>query len=273
MGFNSDPSTVVYAYANYRPVNIPLIWSAFNTQYHLVIGVVCLFFWLVKATLWLLHVLYPIVSLLLHIGLMCIWAYGIHIQTSPDTIDPKRINNGVPWYLKKSCDIVDDKNIRSYCMQAKSAFAVSIVMLVIYALFAILSGYSLIPTSAQKQAYAAKVAAKRAEKEEWASYSDENEMSPEEQWQHMWELQQLPRTPGTSGAMKSPMTPRTQAFNSLGGDEAAHGGYYHNAPKNSFNARYGGQGGVPMQAISPVIEQDEHMSQYGSEAKSNSHAF
>lgn len=28
MGFNSDPSTVVYAYANYRPVTIPLIWSA-----------------------------------------------------------------------------------------------------------------------------------------------------------------------------------------------------------------------------------------------------
>ena len=28
MGFNSDPSTIVYAYANYRPVNIPLVWSS-----------------------------------------------------------------------------------------------------------------------------------------------------------------------------------------------------------------------------------------------------
>jgi len=28
MGFNSDPSTVLYAYANYRPVNIPLVWSS-----------------------------------------------------------------------------------------------------------------------------------------------------------------------------------------------------------------------------------------------------
>jgi hypothetical protein len=26
-GFNSDPSTILYAYANYRPVNIPLVWS------------------------------------------------------------------------------------------------------------------------------------------------------------------------------------------------------------------------------------------------------
>jgi hypothetical protein len=27
MGFNSDPTTVLYAYANYRPVTIPLVWS------------------------------------------------------------------------------------------------------------------------------------------------------------------------------------------------------------------------------------------------------
>ena len=27
MGYNSDPTTIVYAYANYRPVTIPLVWS------------------------------------------------------------------------------------------------------------------------------------------------------------------------------------------------------------------------------------------------------
>lgn len=27
MGFNSDPSTVLYAYANYQPVTIPAVWS------------------------------------------------------------------------------------------------------------------------------------------------------------------------------------------------------------------------------------------------------
>lgn len=46
----------------------------------------------------------------------------------------------------------------------------------------------------------------------------DNEMTAEEQWQHMWELQQLPRTPGTAGGLKSPMTPRTRAFQSLGGE-------------------------------------------------------
>jgi hypothetical protein len=80
-------------------------------------------------------------------------------------------------------------------------------------------------------------------------------MTAEEQWQHMWELQQLPRTPGTVGGMKSPMTPRTMAFNNLGGEEAGHGGYYSNVPAGG-NAWYGpSHGGV---TVSPVMEQDEY---------------
>jgi hypothetical protein len=27
-GFNSDPSEILYAYANYRPIPVPLVWSA-----------------------------------------------------------------------------------------------------------------------------------------------------------------------------------------------------------------------------------------------------
>jgi len=267
MGFNSDPSTVLYAYANYRPVNIPLVWSSFATQYHLVIGVVCMFFWLVKATFWLLKVFFPILSLLLHIGLMCLWAYGIHIQTSPDTIDPLRENKGAPWYLTKNCNIVEDKRIRGYCMQAKSSFAVSIIMMSIYALFVVLSIYSLIPTTAQRQAHAARQAEKKAEKEKWASSPYDNEMTAEEQWQHMWELQQLPRTPGTIGGMKSPMTPRTRAFSDLDGEEAAHGGYYSNVPAGG-NGWYGQpQQGLAVQTVSPVMEQDEYQYHYAQEGK------
>ena len=26
-GFNSDPSTILYAYANYKPVDVPLVWN------------------------------------------------------------------------------------------------------------------------------------------------------------------------------------------------------------------------------------------------------
>jgi hypothetical protein len=81
-----------------------------------------------------MHVFYPILSLPLHIALLSLWAYSIHIQTAPDTIDPRRVNNGAPWYITKNCNIVQDKNIRAYCMQAKSAFAVSVIMLYVFPL-------------------------------------------------------------------------------------------------------------------------------------------
>jgi membrane protein required for beta-lactamase induction len=100
-----------------------------NTQYHLVIGVVCMFFFLIKSTMWLLKVFFPIFSLILHTALLCLWAYGIHMQTAPDTIDPAHQNKGAPWYLTKSCNIVHDKLPHNYCMQAKASFAVSIIML------------------------------------------------------------------------------------------------------------------------------------------------
>ncbi|KAH7109063.1 hypothetical protein B0J11DRAFT_238701 [Dendryphion nanum] len=229
LGFNSDPKTVLYAAANYRPVKIPVVWSNHMTNYNLVIGVVCMFFYLIKVTLWLLHVFFPIMSLILHSALLALWAYSIYMQTAPDTIDPKRINNGPPWYITKNCNIVSDKFVRAYCMQAKSAFAVSVCMLVIYSLFLLLTFYSLIPTREARHAHTTRLAEKKAEKDKWAALEastkspyGNGDMSPDEQWQHMWELQQLPRTPGTAGGLKSPMTPRTRALGALDGGQ--HGG-------------------------------------------------
>jgi hypothetical protein len=83
--------------------------------------------------------------------------------------------------------------------------------------FVLLSAYSLYPTKEARLAHEAKVAERKAEKEKFASSPYDNEMTAEEQWQHMWELQQLPRTPGTAGGLKSPMTPRTRAFGALQG--------------------------------------------------------
>lgn len=91
-----------------------------------------MFFFLIKSTMWLLHVFIPLFSLILHSALLALWAYGIHMQTAPDTIDPTRQNKGVPWYISHNCNIVQDKQIRGYCMQAKSAFAVSIIMLYVF---------------------------------------------------------------------------------------------------------------------------------------------
>ncbi|KAH8719444.1 hypothetical protein GQ44DRAFT_623471 [Phaeosphaeriaceae sp. PMI808] len=263
MGFNSHPSFVLYAYANYRPVTIPVVWSGFNTQFHLVIGVTCMFFWLIKITMWLLKVFYPIFSLLLHATLLSLWAYGIHMQTAPDLIDPEHQNKGLPWYLSKSCKIVESKIDQQYCMQAKSAFAVSIIMLAIYACFLILTIYSLIPTADARQAHATKQAEKKAEKEKWANSPVDNEMSAEEQWQHMWELQQLPRTPGTVGGLKSPMTPRTQTTHDLEGG----GGHYNNIQPTHLQPTQGGYYNdaveSPHQGVSPVSECDEFITHNG----------
>lgn len=105
------------------------------------IGVLCTFFYLIKCTLFLMHVFYPIISLPLHLALLALWAVSIHAQTAPDTIDPKRINNGAPWYITKNCNIVEDGNIRAYCMQAKSSFAVSVVMLYVSPISLFLSNF------------------------------------------------------------------------------------------------------------------------------------
>jgi hypothetical protein len=88
-----------------------------------------MFFYLIKFTLWLLHVFYPILSLILHVALTALWAASLYIQTAPDTVDPEHQSKGAPWYITKNCNVVSDKRTQGYCMQAKSAFAVSVVML------------------------------------------------------------------------------------------------------------------------------------------------
>lgn len=152
-----------------------------------------------------------------------------------------------------------------------------------------ISFYSLYPTKTALEAHRTRQAEKKAEKEKWASTPDgSNEMTAEEQWQHMWELQQLPRTPGTANAMylKSPMTPRTRAFGDL---EGGHGGYQQQElkPHPSWVAHAHGQGHegqqswyagrneqagfVQVQQVSPVAEQEEY--QYGYEGKGKGVGF
>ncbi|KAJ4286149.1 hypothetical protein N0V90_013498 [Kalmusia sp. IMI 367209] len=229
MGFNSDPQVIAYAAYNYKEVKTPLVWSSLNTNYNMYVGVVCMFFYLIKFTLWLLHVFYPILSLLLHLSLAALWSASLYIQTAPDTVDPEHQNKGAPWYITKNCNIVEDKTTRGYCMQAKSAFAVSVIMLAIYVAFLVMTIWSLVPTKEARIAHDAKVAEKKAEKGLYASDPYGQDMTPEEQWQHMWELQQLPRTPGTAtgnAPWKTPATPRTRAFNELQGGGPPTGGYY-----------------------------------------------
>lgn len=178
----------------------------------------------------------------------------------------------------------------------------------IYALFLVLTLYSLYPTTAALAHHRARRAEKAAEKEKYATHSattspdGSNDMTAEQQWQHMWELQQLPRTPGTANAMflKTPMTPRTRAFGDLEGGYGAgygqqegergagHGAQAHPswvAHAHGQMAGTGGQAGghapswyagreeqagfVAVQQVSPVAEREEYQFDYrdGGKAK------
>lgn len=50
---------------------------------------------------------------------------------------------------------------------------------------------------------------------------DDDMFSPiagsKEEEERQWEMVRIPDTPGTTGGLKSPMTPRTRAFNDLQG--------------------------------------------------------
>lgn len=149
------------------------------------------------------------------------------------------------------------------------------------------------PSPAELAAHRARAAEKAAFKEKYAATPDgASDMSPEQQWQHMWELQQLPRTPGPSAAaggmyLKSPPTPRTRAFGDLEGGSAyqqAQGqgqegrpgwvAHAHGQPSaaGSWYGRREEAGFVQVQQVSPVAEQEEY-GFYGEEAKGKGVGF
>lgn len=76
-------------------------------------------------------------------------------------------------------------------------------------------------------------------------------MTAEQQWQHMWELQQLPRTPGTASGnapwSKVPVTPRTTAFNQLHGTQE-----YYMQPRSPMTAPPQQQLYPPQQTYPPA---------------------
>lgn len=71
----------------------------------------------------------PLVSTLVHAGLVGIWIFTVYAQSASDTSDPLHPQNGPPWYITKSCSVSSDKSNIEYCRQAKAAFAVSVILL------------------------------------------------------------------------------------------------------------------------------------------------
>jgi hypothetical protein len=190
------------------------------TKYNLVIVVLSMFMLLCEGCMIFVHVLWPIINLCIHLLKIGLFAFSIYGQTAPDTIDPLHENHGVPWYIKYNCNVSYFKSDVGYCRQAKAWFYVSVFMLCVlcskdphlpavlvtdcshsalFAIHAIISIYAML--------FAPDV----------DPYDDAIFTPVKEEDERQWEMVRIPDTPGTTGGLKSPMTPRTRAFNELEG--------------------------------------------------------
>ncbi|KAL8823941.1 MAG: hypothetical protein Q9191_005425 [Dirinaria sp. TL-2023a] len=199
-GWNSSPSEIIYAYANYRPISTPLPWSSWITKFNVVIAVLSLFLLLVKGIMFITHVFYPLLSVLVHALLVALYAVSIHAQTASDMSDPEHPQHGAPWYITRGCGAPVSEALVGYCKQAKAVLAVTVLLCALFTAYLLLSLFSLYPTRSFRASRSSKI-----------DEADEEAARP-------WEMGQVPPPPTISGGLKSPTTPRTMAFQTLSGD-------------------------------------------------------
>lgn len=197
-----------------------------------------MFLLLTKTVMFIMHVFWPPLSIIIHVALIALYSFSIYAQSSHDTTDAAHSQGGAPWYLTRSCSISSTSSIKGYCEQAKAAFAMTIVMLYVQPYFQFvpkLTRNSALFTLYLVYAIWSNFTGKKPVEDDddtearGPSHGYGKEISPESvmSTEHHWEMQNMPRTPGTTGGIKSPphqgymqqpiYTPRTQAFHQLGG--------------------------------------------------------
>jgi len=217
-GFNSSPDQPLYAAANYQKSVTPLIWSQSLTTFNLVITILSTFIWILKLVLVPMHIMFPVISLLLHSLETGLFAYSVYGQTSHDTIDPEHQNNGLPWYLTHSCSVSAKPSNEHYCQQAKATFYITVFLLALFAVHVLLALHAIFFAPApgntdDDTSFIAKRFPKFADGEktyEYPStpgtpYTPRTPYSPYTAKGREWELSHMPPTPGTTGGIKSPM--------------------------------------------------------------------
>lgn len=168
---------------------------------------------LIKSVMYMLHVFPPVLSLVLHTGLLALYAVSVSYQASSDTSDPDHPQHGAPWYITKKCSVAHTKSNVQYCEQAKASFACACAMLGIFVVYWGFAAVSCFPTKAQKEEYAEK---QRVKAERWAKFETyQDDETGATTVSHF----PVPETPGLQNQSQqlNPMTPRTMAFNTLGG--------------------------------------------------------
>ncbi|KAI5864772.1 hypothetical protein GGS23DRAFT_462753 [Durotheca rogersii] len=198
LGFNSSPTVIVLAYANYESApTLPFVWSQTLTDFNVAISVLSLFLLLTKLIAFIMHVWFPIIALFVNVALTALYAASIGGQAGPDYLDPAH-PSPVAWYIAKPCEVAANQSIQGSCRLAKGAFAATCCMLAIYLLNFGLTIWALLPTEADKKD---------------GDFVEDEENSPNAPAKTgSWEMQGIPQTPRTGTV---PFTPRTMAFNTL----------------------------------------------------------
>jgi hypothetical protein len=183
------------------------------TNYNLVISILSMFFLLVKAIMYIVNVFPPVLSVVVHSVLVALYTTSVYYQASSDTSDPAHPQNGPAWYITKSCSVASNPDNIGYCKQAKSAFGATVSMLGVFIIYLGLAVWSCLPSTAHR----AEVAAERKERDEkYARLEAMHEEAKAAQSTEYGFESYPPETPGLQSGM-NPMTPRTKAFNTLGG--------------------------------------------------------
>jgi len=199
-GFNSSPSQILYAYANYRPIpKTPFVWSSSLTSFNVAVSVLSMFVLLVKVVMFVMHIWYPLLGTVSNAIITALWIVSVYGQAGPDHSDPKHPSS-VAWYISKSCSYAAPSGNTHYCMMAKGTFATTVIMMSIFFFNMVLGIYSLIPTAAMR-------ASSKLEVDEMQGSPTSDNSSHRD-----WEMK---RVPTATAAQMQPFTPRTLAFNTL----------------------------------------------------------
>lgn len=157
--------------------------------------------------MYMLHVFPPIISVFVHTLLIILYSVSLAYQTSSDLSDPTRPQKGAPWYITKSCNVAKYQSNIGYCRQAKSTFYCTVMILALFVSYWVIAAWSCFPSKQHRAEYEEK---QRIKKEKWAMLD-----SPDENPSTTY--RQAQSTNGSRLGALNPMTPRTLAFNTLGG--------------------------------------------------------
>lgn len=97
------------------------------TDFNVATSVLAMFILLVKVTMFILHIWYPLLSTITNTIITALWIVSMYGQMGPDHSDPRHPSN-IAWYISKSCSYAKPSGNEHYCLLAKGTFATTVIM-------------------------------------------------------------------------------------------------------------------------------------------------